>query len=180
MNPDDAPLRIPGPVGALLGRLPQWPHSLALATALNLGLAARLDRESLASLRDKVIRIVVSDAGIGVTLCFDGSAFRPRSSTAQADVTITASAWDFGLLAARKEDPDTLFFARRLTMDGATEVGLVVKNMLDALDLGPLIARLERPASFLYALRSRSGRARVDDGPGDRGAERGRDAKSRG
>ncbi|MGB7997639.1 MAG: SCP2 sterol-binding domain-containing protein, partial [Photobacterium halotolerans] len=39
---------------------------------------------------------------------------------------------------ARKVDPDTLFFQRRLTMQGDTELGLAVKNLLDSLDLDSL------------------------------------------
>ena len=38
-------------------------------------------------------------------------------------------------LAQRQEDPDTLFFSRRLSIEGDTELGLVVKNALDALEL---------------------------------------------
>jgi O2-independent ubiquinone biosynthesis accessory factor UbiT len=154
MNSGDAPVRIPQPLGRLLGRLPQWPPSAALATVLNLGLAERLDQGALALLRDKVIRIVVRDAGIAFTLSFDGNAFRPRSAAAVADVTISASTWDFTLLAARKEDPDTLFFARRLTMDGDTETGLIVKNMLDAVDLASLTDRLDGPIAPLEELRA--------------------------
>ena len=47
---------------------------------------------------------------------------------------IAASAHDFLLLAQRKEDPDTLFFSRRLVMEGDTELGLLVKNTIDAID----------------------------------------------
>lgn len=140
---------IPEPLRRLLVRLPQWPHSAALATALNLGLARHLNRESLACLRGKTIRLVVHDAGLSVGLRWDGTIFQPYSVADAADVTITATAGDFLRLAARKEDPDTLFFARRLTMDGDTGTGLVVKNMLDALDIAPVIARLEGPANAL-------------------------------
>lgn len=38
-------------------------------------------------------------------------------------------------LAQRQVDPDTLFFSRRLVMEGDTELGLIVKNALDALEL---------------------------------------------
>ncbi len=41
---------------------------------------------------------------------------------------------DFHLLASRREDADTLFFARRLVMEGDTDLGLIVKNTLDAVD----------------------------------------------
>ena len=32
----------------------------------------------------------------------------------------------------RLEDPDTLFFSRRLVIEGDTELGLALKNALDA------------------------------------------------
>lgn len=56
-------------------------------------------------------------------------------------MAIAASARDFMLLARRLEDPDTLFFSRRLVMEGDTELGLLVKNTLDALDLAALDPR---------------------------------------
>jgi predicted lipid carrier protein YhbT len=34
----------------------------------------------------------------------------------------------------RQEDPDTLFFNRTLDIEGDTELGLIVKNMLDAVE----------------------------------------------
>jgi predicted lipid carrier protein YhbT len=41
---------------------------------------------------------------------------------------------DYWQLATRREDPDTLFFSRRLCIEGDTETGVHVKNLLDALD----------------------------------------------
>jgi hypothetical protein len=41
---------------------------------------------------------------------------------------------------AGQEDPDTLFFSRRLAMEGDTELGLLIKNTLDAID-GALFPR---------------------------------------
>jgi O2-independent ubiquinone biosynthesis accessory factor UbiT len=62
-----------------------------------------------------------------------------------ADLTITATAPDFVRLARREEDPDTLFFSRRLSMQGDTELGLLVKNTLDALELPVFdLSRLKR------------------------------------
>ena len=68
------------------------------------------------------------------------------------DVRIRGSFDDFWLMATRAEDPDTLFFNRRLTIEGDTETGLVLKNLLDALEydwrahvaavVGPLAALL--------------------------------------
>lgn len=53
----------------------------------------------------------------------------------QADVSVCATANDLILIAARKEDPDTLFFQRRLVIEGDTELGLYVKNLMDAFEL---------------------------------------------
>ncbi|MGZ5103328.1 MAG: ubiquinone anaerobic biosynthesis accessory factor UbiT, partial [Usitatibacter sp.] len=41
---------------------------------------------------------------------------------------------DFAAIAARVEDADTLFFNRRLVVEGDTEVALLVKNTLDAIE----------------------------------------------
>ncbi len=37
-------------------------------------------------------------------------------------------------LLAKKQDPDSLFFQRKLKMSGSTELGLFVKNFLDSFD----------------------------------------------
>jgi predicted lipid carrier protein YhbT len=46
-----------------------------------------------------------------------------------------AVAWDYAALAAREADPDTLFFNRRLVVEGDTEIALLVKNTLDTIDI---------------------------------------------
>ena len=57
------------------------------------------------------------------------------SQNAQADVSFSADASDLLMIAARKQDPDTLFFQRRLVIEGDTELGLYVKNLMDAIEL---------------------------------------------
>lgn len=57
------------------------------------------------------------------------------SESAQADVSFSADASDLLMIAARKQDPDTLFFQRRLMIEGDTELGLYVKNLMDAIEL---------------------------------------------
>ena len=55
-------------------------------------------------------------------------------------------------LASRREDADTLFFQRRLTLTGDVELGLRVRNLLDQLpwERFPLATRilLDRGARF--------------------------------
>ena len=57
------------------------------------------------------------------------------SDAAEADVSFSADASDLLMIAARKQDPDTLFFQRRLVIEGDTELGLYVKNLMDAIEL---------------------------------------------
>ena len=57
------------------------------------------------------------------------------SQNADADVSFSADASDLLMIAARKQDPDTLFFQRRLVIEGDTELGLHVKNLMDAIEL---------------------------------------------
>ena len=57
------------------------------------------------------------------------------SQQADADVSFRADASDLLMIAARKQDPDTLFFQRRLVIEGDTELGLYVKNLMDAIEL---------------------------------------------
>ncbi|MGL4455707.1 MAG: ubiquinone anaerobic biosynthesis accessory factor UbiT [Plesiomonas sp.] len=72
---------------------------------------------------------------------------------AEADVTFRGKTNDLILIAARCEDPDTLFFQRRLVIEGDTELGLYVKNLLDAMDMTlmpkPLQMALQHLAQFI-------------------------------
>ncbi|AMO24849.1 SCP2 sterol-binding domain-containing protein [Ramlibacter solisilvae] len=125
----------PKPLAAVLGRLPSFPPSFALATALNLGLAPQLPEDVRARLAHRKFRINIRDAGVMVDFTWNGKRFAALPRQPQTDLTIAATGPDFLQLAQRQEDADTLFFSRRLSMEGDTELGLVVKNTLDALDL---------------------------------------------
>jgi len=125
---------------------------LGLALGLNVILRPLLAPESEEVLRGRVIGIQVEDAGIEVRVQLGPNGFAPLRASVPAEVTFHASAYDFYLMARRLEDPDTLFFNRRLRIEGDTELGLVVKNSLDAIDWqnlpGPLRALVDRGAGF--------------------------------
>ncbi|MBK5207309.1 MAG: SCP2 sterol-binding domain-containing protein [Polaromonas sp.] len=134
MNPPSS-FVLPQRLGALLSRLPAYPGSALLVSALNLGLAHHLPADVLQLLLDKKLRIHVRDACLTFDFEWTGQRFAACAKQQATDLTIAASAHDFLRLAQRQEDPDTLFFSRRLSMQGDTELGLVVKNALDALEL---------------------------------------------
>lgn len=128
-----AAFTLPRPLRALVCRLPEGPPAHALALALNVALARGImSREAFEPLEGKVVRIEARDAGSGACLTFVGGRFAAGGRA--ADVTIRACVADFIALALRREDPDTLFFSRRLVIEGNTELGLIAKNALDAVD----------------------------------------------
>jgi len=133
--------------------LPAYPGSLLFAAALNFGIAAQLPGDVRAALEGKVVRISVTDARLHFNVCWRDGRFEAAAAAAPPVLVIGASARDFLLLAQRREDPDTLFFGRRLLMEGDTELGLLVKNTLDAIDLAPLDPARFAPAAVLARLR---------------------------
>ena len=85
-------------------------------------------------LEGRWLSIHVSDIGLlWYTSVVDGRLV--VSQQADADVSFSADASDLLMIAARKQDPDTLFFQRRLVIEGDTELGLYVKNLMDAIEL---------------------------------------------
>ena len=146
---------IPKPVGVLISLLPRYPHSLIFTRAINLALNDKLRDEVWQPLCGKQICIRVKDANIDFHFTLGANGLVARHAVPQPDLTVSASAQDFILLALRKEDPDTLFFSRRLLMEGDTELGLLVKNTLDAMELPPLDFRALLPARLLGKLRTR-------------------------
>lgn len=148
---------VPRPLGALLARLPAYPGSVLLVTALNLGLASQLQSDVKQHLAGRKLRIHVRDARLTFDFTWNGQAFAACGPGAAADLTISAGSYDFFQLAQRREDPDTLFFSRRLSMEGDTELGLVVKNALDALELPVLEIQRWMPHRLLERLAPRPG-----------------------
>jgi len=144
---------LPGLVARLGQKLPQLPPSLALIGALNLALGRLLPREPLTPLLGKRLAIRVSDAGLNLGFAYGERGFHPSFGAVAVDLTITARTRDFLALLTREEDADTLFFNRRLQMEGETELALLVKNTLDAIELPRLDWRQFTPAQAWRQLR---------------------------
>ena len=126
---------LPAPCARLLGSLPALPGSWMFAQGLNLAIARQLPADVVQALAGKRLRLQVQDARLTFDFVWRDGAFRPQRGAGLADLTIAANAHDLMLLARRQEDPDTLFFGRRLSIEGDTELGLLFKNTLDAIDL---------------------------------------------
>lgn len=149
MNPSSPAFVLPEPVGSVLSRLPAYPGSFLLVTALNKVLAQQLPADVRQHLLGKKLRIHVRDARLVFDFTCTGTRFTACKTQDSTDLTISANAQDFMRLAQRQEDPDTLFFNRRLSMEGDTELGLIVKNTIDALELPVLDLKQWTPDKVL-------------------------------
>ena len=146
------PTTVPAPVAAVLSRLPAYPAALLLTTALNVSVARQLPADVAERLLNQRLRIQVRDARMALDFTWTGGAFAPCAHHRQTALCISASAHDFLRLAQRLDDPDTLFFNRRLSMEGDTELGLMVKNTLDSLELPVLDLQQWAPHQLLARL----------------------------
>ncbi|AOE60861.1 SCP2 sterol-binding domain-containing protein [Pseudomonas corrugata] len=117
----------------LLGKVPFVVQRLALQQALNRCLAEPLRDGGFDVLRDRWLCLRVPDLGLRWYLTLGRGGLR-IAERAEAQVTISGNWREFLLLASRQEDPDTLFFRRRLVIEGDTELGLALKNLIDSLD----------------------------------------------
>ncbi len=142
-------MKLPAPLVFIASHLPETPPSFALVTVLNLARERLWPEEDFAWMTGKTLRLAILDLDRGVTLRFDGRRFHVAEMP--ADVTFGASLADYLVLARRQEDPDTLFFQRRLLIEGDTEVGLALKNLLDATDRTALFSLLPTPLQNFVA-----------------------------
>ncbi|PKG57909.1 SCP2 domain-containing protein [Shewanella sp. GutDb-MelDb] len=99
-----------------------------LKRILGLMLAEQAADDELDFLLDRWVAINIEDLGLTFEVSYDGHwLVRPLQS---AEVTFKSNSKALLLIAAAKEDPDTLFFQRKLSIEGDTELGLEIKNLL--------------------------------------------------
>lgn len=140
-------------------------HARLLEAAVNHVLAAPQRAGKLAFMRGRRLAIEVTDLDLRWVLEGDDTRLHACAPGAEAEAAVRGKAIEFMLLASRLEDPDTLFFQRRLAVIGDTELGLTARNLLDQLPWEglPLALRilLNRSARFAVAARDahRAGKA---------------------
>lgn len=134
MRSTRAPAGLPAPLGRLLGRpLQPLGHAL-LPRVVNRALARQIEDGLLDFLAARVLEIAVTDLGLAWRLTFDARTRRVRITRGAPDTAIRGDSAALLLLASQRTDPDTLFFRRRLAVEGDTELGLQAKNLLDTLE----------------------------------------------
>lgn len=115
--------------------IPFFLQRLTLQRSLNQVFAQAMQNGLFDILEQRWMRLQVKDLNLSWCLSKDPNSNRLLiQDRAPVEVTISGNWREFLLLASRQEDPDTLFFRRRLQINGDTELGLAVKNMIDSLD----------------------------------------------
>lgn len=131
-------------LAAPLRLLPTYAHSQALALVLNQVMKDAIAAGDLDFLTGRTVGIEISDLGVRYRLGMAGRRIVGYGEGAPTDASISGGLNEFMLLAVRREDADTLFFQRRLRMSGDTELGLYLKNFLDAYEPPAQVASLIR------------------------------------
>jgi len=114
--------------------LPDALHGRAVVTALNRIFADALRDGELDFMQGRSLRIAIQDMQLAFCVTLSENRLAPIR-TIVPDLSISGNLHAFLLMAARRADPDTLFFQRLLRMEGDTELGLALKNFLAAQDM---------------------------------------------
>jgi len=131
-------VRIPGRI------IPYSAQKPVLSLVLNAAFRQPLRRGETDFLHGAKVRIRVTDLAIDWLIRVDADRFTAIDRDLKEDISISGKSLDFLLLATRKADPDTLFFQRRIRIEGDTELGLGVKNTMDSMDWDDLPMPLRR------------------------------------
>lgn len=88
----------------------------------------------LDAFRNRTLGIRFTDLDLHWRFGFIDEEFVALTPGGDSDAVISGRLSDFLRLISQTVDPDTLFFHRRLNVEGDTELGLHVKNLLDSMD----------------------------------------------
>lgn len=110
---------------------------------VNQAFRAAIARGELEFLQGRRLGIRFDDLDVTSLFTFASGRVLMLAPNAVPEVIIRGRFPEFVRLATRQIDPDTLFFQRRLSIEGDVSLGLTIKNFLDALELEefPLLVR---------------------------------------
>jgi O2-independent ubiquinone biosynthesis accessory factor UbiT len=134
--------------------LPKFVQKKVMLEALKMAFRESLLDGDFDFLEGKWLKVQVKDLNLHWFISYHNHALIVADQEMEPAVSFSGNLNDLILIAGRKEDPDTLFFQRRLSIEGDTELGLEVKNLMDSVDLELLPATvkliLNQLAEFVY------------------------------
>ncbi len=130
------PLKVIPPLLGLAARHCPFRLQKAVAdTVLRQAFAEAIADGDLDFLKGRRLGMDITDIGFQATLSLVDNQPSLLRRLERPEALIRGTLSSFIQLATRKQDPDTLFFQRRLSMEGDTELGLEVKNLIDSIDI---------------------------------------------
>ncbi|MFV0478272.1 MAG: SCP2 domain-containing protein [Parahaliea sp.] len=135
--------QLPRLTATAISTMPPLIQAHFIQTIVSRALHGPLAEGHLDFLQGKWLLIKVSDAGLAAYFSVRDNKLLCRTHQ-QADVRLEGDALTMAQMACKMVDPDTLFFRRKLSIRGDTELGLAVKNLIDDIEIEslPIWARL--------------------------------------
>lgn len=137
LQPKLAALLAPQKLGSCISFVPQVINRKLIEAVLNRVLQEQIGDGDFDYLTGKWLLVEIRDAQLFTTIGFRNHQFVCRQvaqESSDADARLSVFAADAIDLVQQNIDPDTLFFQRKLTIGGDTELVHHVKNTLDTLE----------------------------------------------
>lgn len=150
---------LPRITAQIMKALPHPIEKKALEHLINKALRESLDAGEFHFLKEQTVQLHVADVGWSITLTGTENGRISVIQTFNADTRISGTAQDLIYLAAGYIDPDTLFFQRRLCIEGNVALGLEVKNTLDGFNRTSIprpLGDLLRIANYWFARKDKA------------------------
>ena len=125
--------------------VPSLIQNKIITLAINNVLSEPLIDGELDFLEGKLLEIKVTDLNKSWVFTVVDEQIVVNSTVTTSDVVISGEFNSFVLMASQTIDPDTLFFKRKLLIEGDVDLGLAVKNLLDRVELSQLPSLLSKP-----------------------------------
>jgi len=150
ISTDFKPLLLPKILGKVATGVPAGLNRKVIEYVLNQAFEEQVKEGDFTFLTDEQLQIEISDANIFVGISFIDERLictHFNSSAGPATATLSINVFDAIQLIEQVIDPDTLFFQRKLKIQGDTELAHQAKNTIDTLDQSRL------PSFLIYLLR---------------------------
>lgn len=127
----------PANLGRISTKMPERLNFLVVNQLINKAFEEQVDDGDFDFLQGRNLQIEIIDAGVFVGLTQIGnklSCSQFGDQKQSSDVTLSIDVSNAIALLNQEVDPDTLFFQRKLKINGDTELAHHVKNTIDTLD----------------------------------------------
>ncbi|RKF17543.1 SCP2 domain-containing protein [Alginatibacterium sediminis] len=128
--------------------MPLQMQALMIQKGLGQLFVEQIEDGDLDFLEHNYLKLEISDLDLRWWISFADNQFLVSSIEQTHAVSFSGQINDLMLMMGREEDPDSLFFQRRLKIEGDTELGLYVKNLLDSLDDEQMPVLLQKALKF--------------------------------